>query len=201
LPNLAIVPVHRADSSGPGWDLDDYLIKTAPAWAAKVGTKPSKTWPLPKVGVGEQLNSGVATYISQTHGAIGFVEYGYALEAKFTNAALKNDAKAFVGPSLYSIGLAGSHASGLSATKFSIIDEPGAGSYPLANFSWTLLYKKNSNEAKGIAVGKLFDWVVTTGQKYSSSLGYAPLPADVVALSTSTLLQLQTPQGRPLFSK
>ena len=38
LPNLTIVPVHRADSSGPGWDLDAYLIKTAPAWVAKIGT-------------------------------------------------------------------------------------------------------------------------------------------------------------------
>ncbi|MGA3352412.1 MAG: phosphate ABC transporter substrate-binding protein PstS [Acidimicrobiales bacterium] len=200
LPDLAIVPVHRADSSGPGWDLDDYLIKTAPAWAAKVGTKASKTWPLPKVGVGEQLNSGVATYVSQTHGAIGFVEYGYALEAKFTNAALKNKAGAFVAPSLHSIAQAGSEATGLSSTKFSIIDEPGAGTYPLANFSWTLLYKKGTNEAKSIALGKLFDWVVTTGQKYSSTLGYAPLPADVVALSTKTLDDLQTPEGGPLFS-
>jgi phosphate transport system substrate-binding protein len=201
LPNLAIVPVHRADSSGPGWDLDDYLIKTAPAWAKAVGTKASKTWPLPKVGIGEQLNSGVATYISQTHGAIGFVEYGYALEAKFTNAALKNKAGAFVAPSLHSISLAGSEASDLSSTKYSIIDGPGAGTYPLANFSWTLLYKKDPNEAKAIALGKLFDWVVTTGQQYSSSLGYAPLPADVVALSTATLEELETPQGGPLFTK
>jgi phosphate transport system substrate-binding protein len=201
LPDLAIVAVHRADSSGPGWDLDDYLIKTAPTWAAKVGTKASKTWPLPKVGVGEQLNSGVATYISQTHGAIGFVEYGYALEAKFTNVALKNKAGAFVAPSLRSIAAAGSGAKGLSSTKYSIIDEPGAGTYPLANFSWTLLYKKGTNQSKSIAIGKLFDWVVTTGQQYSTSLGYAPLPADVVALSTSTLEELQTPEGRPLFSK
>jgi phosphate transport system substrate-binding protein len=201
LPDLAIVAVHRADSSGPGWDLDAYLIKTAPAWAAKVGTKASKTWPLPKIGVGEQLNSGVATYISQTHGAIGFVEYGYALEAKFSNAALKNKAGSFVAPSLRSIGLAGSQATGLSSTKYSIIDESGAGTYPLANFSWTLLYKKNPNQAKAIAIGKLFDWIVTTGQQYSSSLGYAPLPADVVALSTNTLEQLQTPQGGPLFTK
>jgi phosphate transport system substrate-binding protein len=200
LPNLAIVPVHRADSSGPGWDLDAYLIETAPAWVAKVGTKPSKTWPLASVGVGEQLNSGVATYISQTRGAIGFVEYGYALEAKFTNAALQNKAGAFVAPSLRSIAKAGATATDLSATKFSIIDEPGAGAYPLANFSWTLLYEKQANEADGIALGKLFDWVVTTGQQYASSLGYAPLPAGVLSLATQTLEELKTSQGRPLFS-
>jgi phosphate transport system substrate-binding protein len=202
LPNLAIVPVHRADSSGPGWDLDDYLIKTVPAWVAKIGTtKASKTWPLAKIGVGEQLNSGVATYVSQTHGAIGFVEYGYALQADFTSAAILNTAGSYVAPSAQSIAAAGSQASGLSAAKFSIIDEPGAGTYPLANFSWTLLYQKQSNQAKGIALGKLFDWVVTTGQQYASSLGYSPLPANVVALAVSTLEELETSTGGPLFSR
>lgn len=201
LPNLAIVPVHRADSSGPGWDLDDYLIKTSPAWVALVGSKASKTWPLPKVGIGEQLNSGVATYISQTQGAIGFVEYGYALEAKFTNAALLSKSGAFVKPSGVTIGLAGSYAKNLSSKDYSIIDEPGYRSYPLVNFSWTLLYERNPNQAKAIALGKLFDWIVTTGQQYGPSLGYAPLPANVVALATQTLLELQTPKGGPLFSK
>lgn len=201
LPNLAIVPVHRADSSGPGWDLDEYLIKTSAAWAAKVGTKASKTWPLAKVGIGEQLNSGVATYIAQTKGAIGYVEYGYALEAHFTNAAVENKAGDFVTPSRASIGADGAQASTLSASKFSIIDEPGALSYPLANFSWTLLYKKDPSQSKAIALGKLFDWVVTSGQSYASSLGYAPLPANVVALATSTLYKLETPTGGALFSK
>ncbi len=108
LPNLPIVPVHRADSSGPGWDLDEYLIQNSSNWVAKIGTStPSKTWPLPKVGVGEQLNSGVASYISQTAGAIGFVEYGYALEANFTNAALINKSGDFVAPTQASIALAG----------------------------------------------------------------------------------------------
>jgi phosphate transport system substrate-binding protein len=201
LPDLPIVAVHRADSSGPGWDLDDYLIKTSPAWVAKIGTtKPSKTWPLATVGIGQQLNTGVANYVHQTPGAIGFVEYGYALQAGFTNAAIKNQAGSFVAPSLTSIGAAGAQASTLSSTNFSIIDEPGAGTYPLANFSWTLLYQKQPNQAKGIAAGKLFDYVVTTGQGVAAGLGYAPLPSSVVALAQHTLQQLQTASGSPLFT-
>ena len=199
LPNLAIVAVHRADSSGPGWDLDDYLIKTSPSWGAKVGTtKPSKTWPLASVGIGQQLNSGVATYIHQTPGAIGYVEYGYALRAGFTNVAVKNQAGSYVAPTLASIVAAGAQASGLSASKFSIIDEPGAGTYPLANFSWTLIYQKQADQAKGQALGKLLDYVVTTGQAEAAALGYAPLPSNVVALAQQTLQQLQTASGSPL---
>jgi phosphate transport system substrate-binding protein len=201
LPNVPIVPVHRADSSGPGWDLDAYLIKTDPAWVAKVGTnKPSKTWPLSTVGIGQQLNTGVANYVHQTPGAIGYVEYGYALQAGFNNVAVKNQAGSFVAPSLTSIAAAGAQASTLSASNFSIIDEPGAGTYPLANFSWTLLYQKQPDQAKGIAAGKLFDYVVTTGQGVAAQLGYAPLPPSVVSLAQQTLSQLQTASGSPLFT-
>ena len=191
LPNLPIVPVHRADSSGPGWDLDQYLIKTSPAWVSKTGTtKPSKSWPLPTVGVGEQLNSGVATYISQTQGAIGYVEYGYALKAGFDNVAVHNAAGAFVVPSEASIASAGSHATALAWNNFNIIFEPGKSTYPLANFSWTLVYKNQPNAAKAQALRALFAYVVTTGQAEAGPLGYAPLPANAVALAKLTLAQL-----------
>jgi len=200
LPNLAIVPVHRADSSGPGWDLDQYLISTAPSWVAKIGTtKASTSWPLASIGEGEQLNTGVATFIKATAGAIGYVSYGYASEAGFANAALKNAAGDFVQPSSQSIALAGSQATDLSASKFSIIDEPGASTYPLANFSWTLLYKKQANAAKGVALGELIDYVVTTGQAQAASLGYSPLPASVVQLAEKTLVLLETSSGALLF--
>lgn len=200
LPNLAIVPVHRADSSGPGWDLDQYLISTAPSWVTKIGTtKASTSWPLASIGEGEQLNTGVATFIKATAGAIGYVSYGYASEAGFANAALKNAAGDFVQPSSQSIALAGSQATDLSASKFSIIDEPGASTYPLANFSWTLLYKKQANAAKGVALGELIDYVVTTGQAQAASLGYSPLPASVVQLAEKTLVLLETSSGALLF--
>ena len=192
LPDLSIVPVHRADSSGPGWDLDQYLISTSPTWVTKIGTsKASTSWPLPDIGEGEQLNTGVATFIKSTPGAIGYVSFGYALEAKFTNAALKNKAGAFAAPSSQSIAQAGARAVNLSASHFSIIDEPGLSTYPLANFSWTLLYKKQANAAKGAALGKLFYYVVTTGQQQAKSLGYSPLPANVVQLAKTTLAKLR----------
>jgi phosphate transport system substrate-binding protein len=200
LPDLSIVAVHRADSSGPGWDLDQYLISTAPKWASKVGTKPSKTWPVTSVGVGQQLNTGVANYVAQTSGAIGYVEYGYAKKANFTNAALKNKSGAYVEPSISSIKAAGANATDLSSTNFSIIDGPGGSTYPLANFSWTLIYQKQSNTDKGEALGKVFDWVITTGQSEASALGYAPLPSNVVTLAHNTLLMMQTSSGSPLFS-
>jgi len=201
LPDLRIVPVHRADSSGPGYDLDQYLIDTAPAWVSAIGTStPSKTWPLAKVGVGEQLNTGVATYVSQTRGAIGYIEYAYAYESHFTNVALRNADGAFVVPTERSIALAGANATGLTPFNFNVVNEPGIGTYPLANFSWTLVYRQQPNLAEGIALGKLLYWVVTKGQRAAAALGYAPLPANVQRLSILDIKRLENSAGKKIFA-
>jgi len=201
LPDLRIVPVHRADSSGPGYDLDQYLIDTAPAWVSAIGTStPSKTWPLAKVGVGEQLNTGVATYVSQTRGAIGYIEYAYAYESHFTNVALKNADGAFVVPTERSIALAGANATGLTPFNFNVVNEPGIGTYPLANFSWTLVYRQQPNLAEGIALGKLLYWVVTKGERAAAALGYAPLPANVQRLSILDIERLENSAGKKIFA-
>ena len=131
----SIVAVHRADSSGPGYDLDQYLISTSAKWVAAIGTsKASKTWPRTDIGIGQQLNSGVAKYIKQTPGAIGFIEFAYAVQNGFTNAALLNQAGNYVSPSIASIAAAGANATNLSASNFNIVDGAGATTYPLANF-------------------------------------------------------------------
>jgi phosphate transport system substrate-binding protein len=201
LPHLAIVPVFRADTSGPGYDLDQYLIDTSPAWTSAIGTtKASTTWPEKSVSgtVGQQLNTGVATYVSQTSGAIGYLEFAYAQQAGFTNSAIKNASGGFVSPSSASIGAAGGQAPGLSQANFNIVNGTG-GAYPLANFSWTLLYLNQSNVNQAVVMGKLFDWVTTVGQAQAAALGYSPLPANAAALAHQTLLQLQTPSGQRIF--
>ena len=199
LPNLPIIPVHRADSSGPGWDLDQYLIETSGTWVKKIGTStPSKSWPEAKVGVGEQLNTGVATYIAQTPGSIGFIEYAYARKNNADVAALQNLSGRFVAPDFQSIAASGQHAIKLSWSNFNIIDVPGKASYPLVNFSWALIAQKQSDTATGEALKALFSWVVTSGQKYSNYLGYAQLPKNAVALAKLTLTELEDGNGKPL---
>lgn len=201
LPGLAIVPVHRADSSGPGYDLDQYLIDAGgPAWTTRIGTTtPSTHWPLASVGVGEQLNTGVASYIGQTAGAIGYVEYAYAVQAGYHDVALKNAAGAFVAPSETSISAAGAQATSLSAGNFNIVNGSGASAYPLANFSWALLFRKQPSTDQGIVIGKLFDWVTAAGQAPAGSMGYSPLPTNAVSLAHQTLMTLETSSGAPIF--
>jgi phosphate transport system substrate-binding protein len=199
LPSLTIIPVRRSDTSGPGYDLDQYLIDTSSAWTSAIGTTAASTkWPVTNVGTGQQLNAGVATYIAQTQGAIGYVEYAYAKQANFDNAALASGAGTYVSPSESTFATTGANASNLSATNFNVINS-GSG-YPLVNFSWALVYQKQSNTNAGLALGKVLYWAVTTGQQYAANLGYAPLPANAVALAKSTLLQLQNSGGQVLFT-
>ncbi len=204
LPNENIIPVFRSDTSGPGYDLDAYLIDTSPTWTGAIGaTAPSTTWPTAGRATGnsgQDLNAGVAGYIQETEGAIGYVEYSYALEANFTNAALLTKSNTYVTPSVTSIGAAGATATSLSSTNFNIIYAAGANAYPLANFSWALIYQKQANTNTGIVLGKLFQWVSTSGQSYSAGLGYAPLPSVAVNLAHTTLLGLQTATGSPIFT-
>ncbi len=208
LPSLTIVPVYRADTSGPGYDLDQYLIDTSssdqnsPSWDTAIGTtKASTTWPEKSepCAVGEQLNTGVASEISQQSGAIGYVENAYAQEAGFTNAAVENASGNYVTPSVSSIAAAGSQASNLSASNFNIVNGTGS-AYPVANFSWALVYETQPNTDLAIVLGKLFDWVTTTGQEKAEALGYSPLPSSAVSLAHQTLLELQTSSGQKIFT-
>lgn len=204
LPNENIIPVFRSDTSGPGYDLDQYLIDTSSTWTSAIGaSSPSTTWPTAGRATGdsgEDLNAGVAGYIQETEGAIGYVEYSYALEANFTNAALLTKSNTYVTPSVSSIAAAGATATSLSSTNFNIIWSAGSQAYPLANFSWALIYQKQSTTNTGIVLGKLFQWVTTSGQSYSSGLGYAPLPPTAVSLAHSTLLGLESASGSPIFT-
>jgi phosphate transport system substrate-binding protein len=203
LPNENIVPVFRSDTSGPGYDLDQYLIDTDPAWATAAGGKATTAWPTEgraSGDSGEQLNSGVATYVKQTEGAIGYVEYAYAAQSNFTNAALLSHSNTYVAPSITTIKNAASQAKAVSASNFNIVWGPGKATYPLANFSWAIMYQEQASTTTGIMLGKLFQWVTTAGQSYSSALGYAPLPSSIVGLDHKTLLKLETSTGQPLFT-
>ncbi len=106
----------------------------------------------------------------------------------------------YVAPSITTIKNAASQAKAVSASNFSIVWGAGKATYPLANFSWAIMYQEQANTNTGIVLGKLFQWVSTVGQSYSTALGYAPLPSSIVALDHATLLKLESSSGHPIFS-
>ncbi len=184
LPNSAITVVHRSDGSGTTFHFTDYLSKVSSEWKSTVGNAKSVKWP---VGVGASGNQAVAQGITSTAGAIGYVELAYVVQTGMHQAYIKNAAGNFVQASVAGATAAAAHNNSVSPTNFSIANEPGADTYPIAGFSWVILKTSYSDAAKGKAVVYLFKWLVTDGQTNGADLQYAPLPKAVQDLALANL--------------
>ena len=207
LPSDDIVVVHRSDGSGTTFVWTSYLSKISPQWNQTVGSAKSVQWP---IGIGSPGNEGVANAIRGTPNTIGYVELAYALTTKMPYAFLQNKAGKFVEPTLDSTRTAAASASSSlpagdkSWESVSLLNEPGENSYPIASYSYLLLYKELStnpninSQEKAKALADFISWALTDGQKFASVLSYVPLPDEVVKLDQDTLKSL-TFKGQPVF--
>lgn len=179
LPDKDIAVVHRSDGSGTTAVFADYLSKVSKTWLDKVGRGSSVNWP---VGIGQKGNEGVTNQIKQTDGAIGYVELVYALQNKMTYASLKNKAGKFVTPNLEAVtaAAAGTLAQMPADFRTSITDAEGDAAYPIASYTYLLVYQETDNKAKGEALVKFIWWALHEGQPIAKDLAYAPLPAELV---------------------
>jgi len=196
LPTTAITVVHRSDGSGTTYHFTDYLAKVSDEWKTKVGTAKSVQWP---AGIGGKGNDGVAQAISQTEGAIGYVELAYVVQTGMQQAFLANKNGKYVQASVAGATAAAAQNNDVSPTNFSITNEPGDDTYPIAGFSWIIIRTSISEESKGKAVAHLFKWLVTDGQSFGKDLDYAPLPQSVQALAMAGLKTIRS-GGQPILT-
>src|SRR5262247_1386067 len=198
LPNQPLVVVHRSDGSGTTYIWVDYLSKVNPEWEQKVGRGTSVKWP---VGLGGKGNEGVSGQVKNTPGALGYVELAYAISNKLPAAAIRNAAGKFVEASIESTTAAAAGAANNMPADFrvSLTNPPGDSSYPIASFTWLLVYKDQPDETKGKLLVKFLWWAIHDGQKYTADLLYAPLPAPVVKQIEAKIRQI-TFQGKPLLA-
>jgi phosphate transport system substrate-binding protein len=198
LPDQPIVVVHRSDGSGTTYIWVDYLSKISPEWQQKVGKGTSVNWP---VGLGGKGNEGVSGQVKNQPGALGYVELAYAVKNKLPVASIKNAAGKFIEPTIASTTAAAAGAAKSMPDDFrvSLTNPPGDEAYPVASFTWLLVYKDQPNEAKGRALAKFLWWMSHDGQKYADDLLYAPLPAPVVKQIETKVKQI-TYQGKPLMA-
>jgi phosphate transport system substrate-binding protein len=196
LPNTSITVVHRSDGSGTTYHFTDYLGKVSNEWKSKVGVAKSVQWP---AGIGGKGNDGVAQAIKQTDGAIGYVELAYVVQTGMQQAFLANRNGKFVQASVAGATAAAAQNTDVSPDNFSITDEPGDTTYPIAGFSWIIVRTSISDQAKGKAIVFLLKWLVTDGQAYGRDLQYAPLPKSVQDLALANLKRV-TAGGKPLLN-
>jgi phosphate transport system substrate-binding protein len=186
LPDMDITVVHRSDGSGTSYIFADYLAKVSPEWKKSVGVSTSVKWP---VGLGGKGSEGVTGLVKQTPGSIGYVELVYAMQNKIDFGSVQNAAGEFVKASIPSVTAAAAAAVKSMPPDFrvSITNAPGPGVYPMASFTWLLLYENPKDKVQGKAMVEFVKWALTDGQKMATDLGYAPLPAEVVKLELATL--------------
>ena len=190
LPGTDISVAHRSDGSGTTYIFVDYLAKVSPEWKSKVGVSNAVNWP---AGVGGKGNEGVAGLVTQTPGSIGYVELIYALQNKISYGSVQNMAGEFVKSSVASVTAAAAAAVKQMPADFrvSITNAPGTGVYPIASFTWLLLYESPKDKAQAKTMVDFVKWALTDGQKFCSDLGYAPLPAEVVKMEMASLAKIK----------
>jgi phosphate transport system substrate-binding protein len=184
LPSSDIQVVHRSDSSGTSYHFTDYLAKVSSEWKTNVGVAKAVKWP---AGIGASGNQGVAQGITSTAGAIGYVELAYVVQTSMTQAYLQNANGKFVQASVAGATAAAAQNSSVSPTNFSITNEPGDTTYPIAGFSWIIVRTAIADATKGKATVYLIKWLVTDGQTIGKDLQYAPLPQTVQQLALTNL--------------
>ena len=176
LPAKDIVVVHRSDGSGTTYIFTDYLSKVSPDWKNSVGKGTSVNW---KVGMGGKGNEGVAGYIRNIQGSIGYIELIYALQNKITYGSVKNSSGNFVKASLESTTAAASGVQMPADYRVSITNSPTKEAYPISSFTWLLIPQQSKDANKGKILREFVEWMATGGQSMTGQLSYAPLPETV----------------------
>ncbi|MHB8728343.1 MAG: phosphate ABC transporter substrate-binding protein PstS [Sulfuricaulis sp.] len=185
LPKEKITVVARADGSGTTYIFTHYLSQVSPEFKDKVGNSTSVSWP---TGVSGKGNEGVASYVQRLKGAIGYVEYAYALQNKMAYTLMQNKGGHFVKPdsATFQAAAAGADWKGTPGFRVLLTDQPGAKSWPISGATFILFYKKQDKPETAKEVLKFFDWAYHHGGKMAESLDYVPMPASVVKLVEAT---------------
>ncbi len=174
LPNRPITPVRRSDGSGTTFIFTSYLAKISPDWQSRVGAGTAVQWP---TGIGGDGNAGVAGQVRQIPGAIGYVELAYATQNNLAWVGIRNQANNYIQPSLESTTAAMDGIELPDDMRVMLIDTANPTGYPIAGFTWLLVYENQPDRPKAQTLVSMLRWAVTDAQAIAPQLGYAPLSA------------------------
>jgi phosphate transport system substrate-binding protein len=180
LPDVAMIVVYRSDSSGTTEVFTNYLSKISTSWRSQVGTNRSPHWP-DGLGIGAKGNEGVTGQVKNTPYSIGYLENVFALQNQLAIASIRNRAGKFVLPTPESLlQAAAENGQAEPGNEAGITDSANEQAYPIASYSYVLLYREQEDPAKGRALASFLWWAIHDGQKFARALQYAELPAQMV---------------------
>jgi phosphate transport system substrate-binding protein len=199
LPDKAIATVHRSDGSGTNFIFTHYLSSIDPEFKEKIGENTSVEFP---GGLGGKGNEGVAALTSRTEGAIGYVEYAYALQTKMTYTLLRNHDGAFVSPNSTTFQAAAVNANWSKAPGFYLLltDQPGKGSWPITGATFILMQKQQRRLETAREALNFFDWAYHDGGQLAEQLDYVPMPPAVIEAVEQSWKMIVSTEGTPVWS-
>ena len=127
--------------------------------------------------------------------SIGYVEQAYSQGLVLPFAAIRNQAGNYVLPSTQTIAAAAAQKAAITSTDFSIVNQPGASSYPISGYSWALIYTHQRDQATGQELVTMLDWLTHDGQAYAAANLYVPLPSQARQLASPCSSRSPAPAG------
>jgi phosphate transport system substrate-binding protein len=199
LPDKAIATVHRSDGSGTNFIFTHYLSSVDADFASKIGENTSVEFP---GGLGGKGNEGVAAIAGRTDGAIGYVEYAYALQNKMTYAQLKNHDGSYVSPSAATFQAAAANADWSKAPGFYLLltDQPGKDSWPITGATFILMHRQQDKPDSAREVLSFFDWAYHNGGQLAEQLDYVAMPASVISAVEASWKTIVGTDGKPVWT-
>lgn len=205
LPDRAVVPVVRSDGSGSTAQFTLWMIKQHgriwQEYCERSRRAPAcgftSFYPTVSGMIAQSGDVGVAGYVAQNfaEGAIGYVNYSYALGAQFPVAKVLNSAGYYTEPTPENVAVSllrarintdSASANYLTQILDDVYSDRDPRNYQLSSYSYFILPTKVRGQftaEKGRTLGAFSYYSMCQGQQQSASLGYSPMPINLVEAS------------------
>ncbi len=192
LPHHDIIPLRRSDGSGSTFIFTQFLSFSTPAWDSGPGFGETIDWPnVP----GEQAgngNEGIVKLNASTPYSIAYIGISYqaaVARAHLGSAMLKNEDGYFVLPTVKTIYSAAAALGPRTPAdeRLSLVFAPGQYSYPLINYEYAVVSRKQPSAAVADAMRTFLFWSIEpcsgNAVKTLNAVHFIALPEYIRALS------------------
>ena len=213
LPNRPIIPVVRSDGSGSTAQFTLWMINQYPAiWRSycnRTGRAgicgPTSFYPTVPGMIAQTGDLGVTQYVSQgfADGAIGYVQYSYALGAHFPVAKMLNAGGYYTEPTPDNVAVSLLKAQidttdsdpslYLTQKLDQVYGDPDSRVYPLSSYSYMIIpttIQGSFSTDKGRTLADFIYYAMCQGQQQMGLLGYSPMPINLVQASFNQITKI-----------
>lgn len=200
LPNHDIVPVHRTDGSGDTFIFTQYLSFSDPDWKNSLSYGTTISWPAVRGGLGAVGNPGMVSALQNTPYSIAYIGSSYqdAIEKDGLGiAALKNREGLFVLPASATATTAAAVMAPKTPSneRISLIFAPGADSYPIINYEYAIVNRRQPSSNVAATLRNFLMWTIRdaggNAPHFMQKVHFVALPSPIAKLSAAQIAEIR----------